>query len=80
MFNIKHEPTKDFYNNYIIESSCINEVISKIIPRIRKQSQEFYKKNIREELENKNVTIIDRHAGNGIFYTIKKVKKTLASR
>jgi hypothetical protein len=79
MFNIKHEPTKDFYNNYIIESSCIDEVIFEMIPRIRKQSQEFYKKNIREELEKKNDTIIDRHAGNGIFYTIKKVKKSIAN-
>lgn len=73
MLNIKHEPTKDFYNNYIVEASCIDEVISEMMPRIRKQSQDFYKKNIREELQKKNDTIIDQHAGNGIFYTIKIV-------
>jgi hypothetical protein len=73
MLNIKHKPTKDFYNNYIIEASCIEEVISEMLPRIRKQSQDFYKKNICEELQKKNDTIIDRHAGNGIFYTIKIV-------
>ena len=71
MLNIKHEPTKDFHNNYVVEANTINEVISEMIPRIRKQSQEFYKKNIREELEKKNNTIIDQHAGNGIFYIIK---------
>lgn len=38
MLNIKHEPTKDFYNNYIVEASCIDEVVSEMIPRIRKQS------------------------------------------
>lgn len=70
MLNIKHEPTKDFHNNYVVEANTINEVISEMIPRIRKQSQEFYRKNISEELENKKYTIIDKHAGNGIFYTI----------
>lgn len=73
MLNIKHKPTKDFYNNYIVEASYIEEIISEMLPRIRKQSQDFYKKNIREELQKKNDTIIDRHAGNGIFYTIKIV-------
>lgn len=70
MLNIKHEPTKDFHNNYVVEATTIEEVISEMIPRIRKQSQDFYRKNIREELEKKNDTIIDQHAGNGIFYTI----------
>ena len=71
MLNIKHQPTKDFHNNYIVEATSIDEVISEMIPRIRQQSQEFYKNNIREELKKKNDTIIDQHAGNGIFYTIK---------
>ena len=71
MLKINHEPTKDFYNNYVVEATSIDEVITEMIPRIRKQSQEFYKKNIREELKKKNNTIIDQHAGNGIFYTIK---------
>ena len=70
MLNIKHEPTKDFHNNYVVEANSIDEVVSEMIPRIRKQSQEFYKKNIREELERKGNTIIDQHAGNGIFYSI----------
>ena len=75
MLNIKHEPTKDFYNNYIIEAYCVDEVITEMIPRIRQQSQNYYKKKMREELENKNNTIVDRHAGNGIFYTIKIVNE-----
>ena len=73
MLNIKHEPTKDFHSYYVVEADTIDEVISELIPRIRKQSQEFYKKNIREELEKKNNTIIDQHAGNGIFYDIKLI-------
>ena len=71
MLKINHEPTKDFYNNNVVEATSIDEVITEMMPRIRKQSQEFYKKNIREELKKKNNTIIDQHAGNGIFYTIK---------
>lgn len=70
MLNIKHEPLKDFHNNYVVEVSNIDEAISEMLPRIRKQSQDFYRKNIREELERKGNTIIDQHAGNGIFYSI----------
>ena len=70
MLNIRHEPTKDFYNNFIIEVDSIDTAIKELIPRIRKQSQDFYIKNIREELERKGNTIIDQHAGNGSFYSI----------
>jgi len=70
MLNIKHQPLKDFHSNYVVEANNIEEVISEMLPRIRKQSQPFYGKNIREELERKNETIIDQHAGNGCFYHI----------
>ena len=76
MLNIKHKPLKDFHSNYVVEVSTINEAISEMIPRIRKQSQDFYTKNLREELEKKGSTIIDQHAGNGSFYsTIKRNEK-----
>lgn len=74
MLNIKHEPTKDFHGNYVVEVDSIDNAIKELIPRIRKQSQEFYTKNIREELEKKGNTIIDQHAGNGSFYSIILVK------
>ena len=74
MLNIKHEPTKDFHSNYVVEVDSIDNAIKELIPRIRKQSQEFYTKNIREELEKKGNTIIDQHAGNGSFYSIILVK------
>lgn len=70
MLNIKHEPTKDFYNNFLVEVDSIDTAIKELIPRIRKQSQDFYIKNICEELEKKGNTIIDQHAGNGSFYSI----------
>ena len=70
MLNIKHEPTKDFYNNYVVEVDSIDTAIKELVPRIRKQSQEFYTNNIREQLEEKGSTIIDQHAGNGSFYSI----------
>lgn len=53
MLNIKHEPTKDFHSNYVVEVDSIDNAIKELIPRIRKQSQDFYTKNIREELEKK---------------------------
>lgn len=74
MLNIKHEPTKDFHSNYVVEVDSIDNAIKELIPRIRKQSQDFYTKNIREELEKKGNTIIDQHAGNGSFYSIILVK------
>ena len=74
MLNIKHEPTKDFHSNYVVEVDSIENAIKELIPRIRKKSQDFYSKRIREELERKGNTIIDRHAGNGSFYSIILVK------
>jgi hypothetical protein len=74
MLNIKHEPTKDFHSNYVVEVDSIENAIKELIPRIRKHSQDFYAKNIREELERKGNTIIDQHAGNGSFYSIILVK------
>jgi hypothetical protein len=74
MLNIKHEPTKDFHSNYVVEVDSIDTAIKELIPRIRKQSQDFYTKNIREELERKGSTIIDQHAGNGSFYSIILLK------
>jgi hypothetical protein len=77
MLNIKHEPSKDFYSNYVVEVDNIEDAIKELIPRIRKQSQDFYIKNIRESLEKKGSTIIDQHAGNGMFYTIKLTRTTI---
>jgi nucleoside-triphosphatase THEP1 len=74
MLNIKHEPTKDFHSNYVVEVDSVDNAIKELIPRIRKQSQDFYTKNIREELERKGNTIIDQHAGNGSFYSVILVK------
>ena len=74
MLNIKHQPTKDFHSNYVVEVDTIDNAIKELIPRIRKQSQDFYAKNIREELERKGNTIIDQHAGNGSFYSIILLK------
>jgi len=70
MLNIIHHPIKDCHSNYVVEVRSIDEAITEMIPRIRKQSQDFYTKNIREQLELNGCTIIDRHAGNGSFYTI----------
>lgn len=73
MVIIKHEPTKDFHSNYVVEVDSIDNAIKELIPRIRKQSQDFYNKNIYEELKRKGKTIIDQHAGNGSFYSIMLV-------
>ena len=74
MLNIKHEPTKDFHSNYVVEVDSIDTALKELIPRIRKQSQDFYSKNISEELQIKGSTIIDQHAGNGSFYSVILVK------
>lgn len=73
MLKIIHVPSKNFHNDYIVEATSIDAVISEVLPRIRKKSQDFYKKSIRKDLENKGETIVDQHAGNGIFYTIKLI-------
>lgn len=58
-------------NRLLIEGDCINEIIEYCIPRIRKQSQDFYKREIREDLEKRKYSLIDIHAGMNIGYDIK---------
>lgn len=68
---IIHKPQKDFHRNYLVEASSISEVVSEMIPRIREKSQAFYSTVIAQDLATKGETIIDQHAGNGCFYTIR---------
>ena len=75
MTTIKHKPLKqkngDFNNHYEVLTNNIDDCLNEMLPRIRLSSRNFYTKNIKDELENKGSAIIDQHAGNGIFYSIK---------
>lgn len=71
MLSIEHIPTKEFYNNYLMEASSIEEALKVMIPRIRTISQDFYRKSLEKDLSTKGEGIVDQHAGNGNFYTIK---------
>ena len=67
----KHVPSD---KNLEVVGDNINEIIQYILPRIRSSSQDFYRKNIVEELQSKSETIVDSHAGLSIFYTLKLSK------
>ena len=70
MSNIKHVPTINFYNNYVVEVQTIEEALETLIPKIRQKSQQFYSEHIKNQLQEKGSTLIDRHAGNGCFYQV----------
>jgi hypothetical protein len=77
MVNIEHTPIKskcgDFNNHYTITGNSISEIVDFCLPRIRDISKEFYKKNIKNDLQDNSETIIDVHAGMGQFYSIKLI-------
>lgn len=70
MLVITHTPKNLSYNRYTIESDDINELIDECIKRIRPQSKLYYELELRKDLEIKNKSLIDVHAGVGISYVV----------
>lgn len=70
MVLITHSPATHFYNNFLVEVSNIEEALEVLIPKIRLKSQEFYRDNIKNDLERNGTSLIDVHAGNGCYYSI----------
>lgn len=61
-------------SHFLIEGDCIEELIKYSLQRIRARSQEFYKKEIREDLLKQGYSWIDYHAGISNYYDIKLIK------
>ena len=57
-------------NSYEIVGDSIEELIEESLKRIRNQSQEYYKKELRKDLDEKGFTYIDIHAGMGNRYKV----------
>lgn len=70
-----HTPQENSLYRYLIESDSIEEAIAWVLPRIRNISKAFYKKEIRNDLEKNGKSIVDSHAGQGVFYLIKLNEK-----
>jgi hypothetical protein len=70
MILITHTPQNLSYNRYTIECSDIDLLIDDCIKRIRPQSKEYYKKELRIDLIKNKKSMIDVHAGMGISYII----------
>ena len=66
-----HTPEPHKISSYKITGNTIQELVDFIIPRIRSSSQKFYKREVRIDLENKGMSIIDSHAGQGTCYKIE---------
>lgn len=71
MIKITHTPKNLSYNRYTIECSDIDLLIEDCVKRLRPQSKEYYKKELRIDLEKNKICMIDAHAGMGISYVIK---------
>ena len=70
MILITHTPQNLSYNRYTIECDDIDLLIDDCIKRIRPQSKEYYKKELRIDLIKNKKSMIDVHAGMGISYII----------
>ena len=53
-----------------ISGSSIHNLTIECIKRIRSQSKHYYEKELLNDLNLKGCSLIDRHAGNGIFYKV----------
>jgi hypothetical protein len=47
-----------------------DEIIKQMRSRIRPQSFDFYARELRRELKVEGQSVVDRHAGNGVSYTV----------
>ncbi len=70
MVTQKHTPFENILKRYTITGDSIQEIIEYIIPRIRHQSQDFYTREIELDLKAKKESMVDSHAGQGIFYIL----------
>lgn len=71
MINQTHTPEKKYDRVYTITGSNIDELIQYCLEKIRTKSQEFYAKNLRDELTETGKSLIDVHAGNGNTYRVQ---------
>lgn len=69
--SIIHTPQENNTNRYTITGGSIQEIIEFCIPRIRQRSQEYYKKEIFQDLSKDKKSWIDPHAGMGSSYIIE---------
>ena len=70
MINTIHAPIENSNNRYQIIGSDIEELIKESLARVRQHSKDYYKKELRIDLENKKKSNIDVHAGMGTSYEI----------
>ena len=59
----------------LIKGDNIDEIIQFSLSLIRPQSKEFYKREIKSDLEKKGFSFIDIHAGMKISYDILLITK-----
>lgn len=70
-----HTPQENNLYRYLIESDSIEEAIACVLPRIRNISKAFYAREIRSDLAKTGESMVDSHAGQGVFYLIKLNEK-----
>lgn len=74
MLKVNHTPTPHDSKSYTIEGDDVDTLIDACLSRIRPQSKDFYEKQLRSDLDKCTKSLIDRHAGMGIYYNVKLIK------
>ena len=75
MIEVNHTPTKTDQSSYKITGASVDDLIDECMKRIRPQSKEFYKRELKKDLTKHGISLIDRHAGMGSYYTVILNKK-----
>ncbi len=73
MTTIAHTPEINCKNRYTIYGTDINDIVEFSIPRIKAISQDFYRREIKNDLAESGKSLIDSHAGMGSFYIIELI-------
>jgi putative alpha-1,2-mannosidase len=56
---------------YLLTGSNIDDLVEDALKRVRSISKDYYRKALREGLEQKGESKIDRHAGMGQYIKVK---------
>ena len=68
---IHERPSKDGAAAYqVMRVDTVEEALEAIVPRIRTKSREFYRGEIRADLEQYGRAVVDQHAGGGFLWVI----------
>lgn len=57
-------------NQCYVVGDDVDEIVAEVIRSVRPQSKDFYRCELRKDLEERGHSHVDVHAGNGVRYSV----------